>query len=62
MGDHDGRERRRDGGEGLAEREGGLLDLIRRVVAPRQPAVIVMEPDGRLRRSSGIQEERQGQC
>jgi hypothetical protein len=28
---------------------GGLLDLLRRIVAPRQPQVLVMERDGQLR-------------
>ncbi len=32
-------------------REGGLIELLRRVVAPRQPTVLVMERDGRLRRA-----------
>jgi hypothetical protein len=42
---------RRAEGEGPEGRAGGLLDLLRRIVAPRQPAVLVMEPDGRLRRA-----------
>ncbi len=32
------------------EGNGGLLDLLRRVVAPRQPAVLVMDRDGQIRR------------
>jgi hypothetical protein len=47
----DGRERRRDEPAGREGREGGLLELLRRVVAPRQPAVLVMDRDGRLRRA-----------
>jgi hypothetical protein len=34
-------------GEGQ-RREGALLALLRRVVAPRPRVVLVMEPDGRL--------------
>lgn len=33
-----------------ARRRQALLALLRRAVAPRPPAVLVMEPDGRLRR------------
>lgn len=52
MGDDDRRSGEERGkGRQHEEREGGLLDLLRRVVGPRQPAVLVMEPDGRLRRA-----------
>lgn len=51
---------RRDEREGRAEREGGLLDLLRRVVAPRQPSVLVMERDGRLRRAGGRADDSRG--
>lgn len=57
---HEERHQRRDEGEKRAEREGGLIDLLRRVVAPRQPAVLVMEPDGRLRRAGARPEDGQG--
>ena len=52
-------EGRRARGEEPGGREGGLLDRLRRIVAPRQPAVLVMEPDGRLRRAArrGDEEE-----
>lgn len=35
-----------------AGRESGLFSLLRRVVGPRPPLIIVMEPDGRICRSS----------
>ena len=43
--------RRRDArpGESGDEGDGGLLDLLRRVVAPRQAVVLVMERDGQVR-------------
>lgn len=37
----------REGGV-FQRRQGTLLTLLRRVVAPRGAAVLVMEPDGRL--------------
>ncbi|HMQ31433.1 MAG TPA: hypothetical protein PKD53_11945 [Chloroflexaceae bacterium] len=49
-----GDERRHQCGEGGGEQgprrapAGGLLSKLRRMVAPRGPAVLVMEPDGRL--------------
>lgn len=47
---HDERlERRYDAGEEDDGRVDGLLELLRRLVAPRRPAVLVMEPDGQLR-------------
>jgi len=49
------RERRRDGRQAGSEQQGdqgGLLrDMLRRIVGPREPAVYVMEPDGKLRRA-----------
>jgi hypothetical protein len=39
---------RRGEREERAGREGGILDLLRRVVGQRQPTVLVMEPDGRM--------------
>lgn len=51
---------RREEREGRAGREGGLIDLLRRVVAPRQPSVLVMEPDGRLRRAAGRPDDGRG--
>jgi hypothetical protein len=37
-------------GHSRDEGHGGFLDLLRRVVAPRQPAVLVMDRDGQIRR------------
>ncbi len=51
---------RREAGPGRGEREGGLLDLLdllRRMVGSRQPAVLVMERDGQLRRASRTENE-----
>ncbi len=43
-------ERRRQRAEQEADRprRGGLLGVLRRVIAPRAPEVLVMERDGRL--------------
>lgn len=35
------------------ERESSLFLVLRRVVGSRQPAVLVMEPDGRVKRVNG---------
>jgi len=48
---------RREAGPGRGEREGGLLDLLRRMVGSRQPEVLVMERDGQLRRASRAENE-----
>jgi hypothetical protein len=40
-------------GRGRDEGQGGLLDLLRRVVGPRQPAVLVMDRDGQVRKVEG---------
>lgn len=50
---HDERQgRRHDAGEEHEGRADGLFDLLRRLVTPRRPAVLVMEPDGQLRCTS----------
>jgi hypothetical protein len=50
---HDeGQGRRHNGGEEHDGSADGLFDLLRRLVAPRRPAVLVMEPDGQLRCTS----------
>lgn len=48
---------RREAGPGRDAREGGLLDLLRRMVGSRQPEVLVMERDGQLRRASRTENE-----
>lgn len=47
---------RRNEREERAGREGGLLELLRRVVGQRQATVLVMEPNGTIRRSSEREE------
>lgn len=49
--EHGGEALRRDELTARGERDGGLLDLLRRIVGPRQPEVLVMERDGQLRRA-----------
>ena len=44
---------RRQAEQSQAERERGLLDLLRRMVGSRPPEVLVMERDGQLRRADG---------
>ena len=44
--------RRHDQAQQPGDREGGLLGLLRRIVAPRPPEVLVMDRDGQLRRST----------
>jgi hypothetical protein len=51
MGDTGRRQNERPGGgPGRGRGDGGLLELLRRVVAPRQPAVLVMDRDGQIRK------------
>lgn len=50
--EHEQEARRHEHAQQQPDRDGGLLGLLRRIVAPRPPEVLVMDRDGQLRRST----------